>query len=83
MNSITATWNGQNFVPNEPVTLLPGTEVTAYLPETPEEKAQILKRRFPNSFAVIPHEDAEEIRQIIRESRREQDGLIEKPDDAQ
>lgn len=77
MSIINITWDGDKFVANEPVDLPPGTKGTAVVSETPEENARILRMRFPKSFAILPHQDAEELRQLIREARRDQQALVE------
>lgn len=73
MKTIRAVYENGTFKPVEPLSLANGTSVEISLPESTDELSKDLRARFPNSFGVMPAEDADEIMRIIADGRKDVD----------
>jgi predicted DNA-binding antitoxin AbrB/MazE fold protein len=68
--TIEAIYENGVLKPVKPLRLPNGAHVTLDLDDETEaarQNADELRKRYPNSFGIMPHEDAEEIRRIIAE----------------
>lgn len=67
MKSIPATYENGVFKPQSPVDLPQGARVDLLVSEPQDDPVAVLKTRFPNSFGIMPREDADEMQRIIDE----------------
>lgn len=71
MRTIHAVYENGVFRPKEPVSLASGSEVELVVSESavgkPDDPVAILRARYPDSFGIMPAEDADEMQQIIDE----------------
>jgi predicted DNA-binding antitoxin AbrB/MazE fold protein len=67
MKTIPVIYENGVFRPKTPVDLPSGAQVELIMPDSEDDAVAILKRRHPNSFGIMPAEDADELQRIINE----------------